>query len=90
MEQAQQTRPVIQMQPVTPISVLWYALSGCAVGLVLGILFAPKSGKETRDDLADLGRQGRDKSRGLFEKIRESMPGRKAAEVEERVAEAVR
>jgi gas vesicle protein len=29
---------------------------GCAVGAVAGILFAPKSGKETRDDVSRLGK----------------------------------
>ena len=28
---------------------------GLAIGVVLGILFAPKSGKETRNDLMDKG-----------------------------------
>ena len=29
--------------------------TGLAIGVVLGILFAPKSGKETRNDLVDKG-----------------------------------
>ena len=30
-------------------------LAGLAIGAVLGILFAPKSGKDTRNDLMDKG-----------------------------------
>ena len=40
--------------------------AGLAVGVVIGILFAPKSGKETRNDLMDKGER-------LMEKGKESV-----------------
>jgi gas vesicle protein len=32
---------------------LMYLGAGCGIGLVLGLLFAPQSGEETRHDLTD-------------------------------------
>ena len=35
----------------------WF-LAGLGVGAVVGILYAPKSGRETREDLANSAREG--------------------------------
>jgi gas vesicle protein len=37
--------------------VAWF-LAGLGVGALIGILYAPKSGRETRDDLAQSAREG--------------------------------
>ena len=93
MEQTQPTSHVTNVS--APLSVMWYALGGCAVGMLLGMLFAPKPGKETRDDITDWGRRSREKGRSLMNRIRESIPSRKQAkdvvqEALEEASEAVR
>ena len=54
-----------------------YFLVGLGIGAMIGILFAPRSGKETRDILADRADEGRDvllrKSRELREQAEEYM-----------------
>ena len=42
---------------------LTYFLVGAGIGAVLALLFAPKSGEELRNDIADATRKGIDKSR---------------------------
>jgi len=37
----------------------WF-LAGLGVGALIGILYAPKSGKETREDIANTAREGTD------------------------------
>lgn len=52
-----------------------YFLVGLGIGAMIGILFAPRSGKETRADLAERMEQGREsllrKSRELREQAEE-------------------
>lgn len=50
---------------------------GAAVGAALGILFAPKSGKETREGVADWMRERREKGNALLGRIRENVPVKK-------------
>ena len=49
--------------------------AGLAVGVILGILFAPKSGKETRNDLMDKGERlmemGKESVSDVVEKIKD-------------------
>ena len=42
---------------------LTYLLVGGAIGAIVALLFAPKSGKELRDDIADATRQGLEKGK---------------------------
>src|SRR6184192_4470205 len=42
---------------------LTYFLVGAGIGAVLALLFAPKSGEELRNDIADATRKGLDKSK---------------------------
>jgi gas vesicle protein len=37
--------------------ILWF-LAGLGIGAALGVLYAPKSGKETRDDIARFAQEG--------------------------------
>jgi gas vesicle protein len=41
---------------------LWYLIAGAAIGTVLGVLIAPKKGSETREDIGDWLRDGREKN----------------------------
>ncbi len=43
----------------------WF-LAGLGVGALVGVLYAPKSGKETRDDLAAGALDAREKAQGLY------------------------
>jgi len=51
----------------TPISEM--ALVGAGIGAVLALLFAPKSGEELRNDIADATRKGIDRSKEAAEQL---------------------
>jgi gas vesicle protein len=55
---------------------LTYFLVGAGIGAVLALLFAPKSGEELRNDIADATRKGIDRSREAAQQL-----GAKAGEV---------
>jgi len=50
---------------------LTYLLVGGGIGAVLALLFAPKSGEELRDDIADATRKGIEKSKVAATQIQE-------------------
>lgn len=56
------------------ISPLWYALGGAAIGVVLGVLYAPKKGSELRLDIAEWRRKGREKKEALMKKLGAMVP----------------
>lgn len=45
-------------------------LAGTAIGVGLGILFAPKSGRETRQQIADLAQKGKERVAEVAGRIR--------------------
>jgi gas vesicle protein len=49
-----------------PGSILFAFLLGGAVGAVLGILFAPRSGRETREIIVDKGQEYYDQGKELY------------------------
>ncbi len=55
---------------------LTYFLVGAGIGAVLALLFAPKSGEELRNDIADATRKGLDRSKEAAQQL-----GAKASEV---------
>jgi gas vesicle protein len=61
-----------------------YFLVGLGVGALLGILFAPKSGKETREFLGQKAEEGRDFAQRKAQELRE-----RAEELVERGKEMV-
>ena len=50
---------------------LTYLLIGGGIGAVIALLFAPKSGQELREDIADATRKGIDKSRETAQQVGE-------------------
>src|SRR5258707_2746369 len=48
---------------------LTYFLVGAGIGAVLALLFAPKSGEELRNDIADATRKGIDKSKETAQQL---------------------
>ena len=48
---------------------LTYFVVGAGIGAVLALLFAPKSGEELRNDIADATRKGIDKSREAAQQL---------------------
>lgn len=52
-------------------------LAGAAVGAALGILLAPKAGKETREQLTDWLKERREKGNFLLGRLKENLPAKK-------------
>lgn len=50
---------------------LFYFLAGTAVGAALGVLFAPKSGQETREQLGDWLKERKEKGAELLHKVKD-------------------
>ena len=53
-----------------------YFIGGLVAGAAAGVLLAPKSGQETREDLNDLVKNGREKAQAAYDKVRKSIPSR--------------
>ncbi len=64
---------------------LLFFLTGAAIGAGLGVLFAPKSGKQTRDQITDWLQDKRDEGEELLAKIKEESLHKK-----EQVAAAIK
>jgi hypothetical protein len=60
----------------TSTSAGWYLLGGLITGAVAGLLLAPKSGAETREDLEDLRRRGAEGARSVIARIGDALPSR--------------
>ncbi|MBI3289404.1 MAG: YtxH domain-containing protein, partial [Elusimicrobia bacterium] len=55
-------------------SSLAYLFGGFALGTVCGLLFAPKPGKELREDINEWGRHNRERGRELVARVKEYIP----------------
>lgn len=56
------------------VSPLWYTLGGAVIGLVVGVLYAPKKGSELRLDIVEWRRKGREKKEALMRKLNAMVP----------------
>ncbi len=54
-------------------------VTGAAIGAALGVLFAPRSGNETREQLADWLKERREKGADLLHTVREEGSVKKEA-----------
>jgi gas vesicle protein len=61
-------------------------LAGLAVGAVLGVLFAPASGAETRRKVAEKGNDLAESLKSKFDKLIDDLTGTTEAPAEEQVA----
>ena len=55
-----------------PGSILFAFLLGGAIGALIGILFAPKSGKETREVIVDKSQEYYDQGKEMYESGKQS------------------
>lgn len=55
-------------------SFLWF-LAGLGLGAVVGVLYAPKSGRETREELRQRAEDGREYVMGRAREVREQAQG---------------
>lgn len=53
------------------VSPLWYVLGGAVAGTAIGMLLAPKSGKEIRHDIAEWSKKNGEKGKALLAKLGE-------------------
>ena len=67
--------------------VAWF-LAGLGVGALIGVLYAPKSGRETRDDIAQQAREGKEYLRVRGRQAAEQM-GQMVDKGKEQVNQAV-
>jgi gas vesicle protein len=62
----------------TGSSVLFF-LTGAAIGAALGVLFAPRAGSETREQLGDWLKERRERGEDLLSKVKEESGAKKDA-----------
>jgi len=51
----------------------WF-LAGLGIGAIVGVLYAPKAGKETREDLMNGAREAKERAEELMEQGRQGVP----------------
>ena len=58
---------------------LFYFLAGTAIGAALGVLFAPRAGSETREQLGDWLKERRESGSELLQKVKDESLVKKEA-----------
>lgn len=54
----------------------WYALAGLAIGAAIGVLFAPKGGAETREEIDRWAQRNRRRVNGWIDSVGNAVPAR--------------
>lgn len=54
-----------------------YFISGAAIGTVLGVLFAPKAGRETREQMSSWLKEKQEKGRAGYQAMKEALESRR-------------
>lgn len=54
----------------------WYALGGLIVGAAVGLLYAPKGGRETREEIDQWAKRGRRRAQSWLHSVGEAIPTR--------------
>ena len=57
-------------------SAIWYFVGGALAGAAAALLFAPMTGEETRENIADASRRGRDRASDLLYRVGRAIPTR--------------
>lgn len=57
-------------------SPFWYLVGGLIVGAAAGLLLAPQSGVETREDIEEWRQRSLEKARSLFARVNDALPSR--------------
>ena len=58
---------------------IFYFLTGAAVGAALGVLLAPRSGRETREELGDWLKERREQGTEFLHKVKDESLAKKEA-----------
>lgn len=54
----------------------WFALGGLIVGAVVGLLYAPRGGKETREEIDQWAQRSRRRAQGWLNSVGNALPTR--------------
>lgn len=66
------------------------AIIGTAIGSVLGISLAPKKGEETREQVKEIGKVGKETAGGIWRLLMRLIFGRRASRSQERMPDAMK
>jgi gas vesicle protein len=66
----------MDIQEEKSASSVWYLLGGLVIGAAAGVLLAPKSGIETREDIEAWTKRNQERAQSLIARISAALPAR--------------